>query len=577
MDNFQNYCKNCFEQLNNSFVCPHCNFDNSTQNDTQFLPTGYFLCERYIIGRVVETYSDGVVYSAYDKIIGARITVKEYLPRNLANRLEGNTDVHIRERYREQYDKEKREFIKLWQTLQKIRNLSAIIPVYDVFEANETAYSVSEYFESVTLRDYLLHQSDGMTDWEKARIMFMPVLTTIETLHANGIIHGAICPDNLILCRDGKVRLVGFEVPDATKAGTDLEFDVKDGYTAIEQYQNSYKIGTHTDLYAFTACIYRSLVGNNPPDAPSRETNDKLMIPNTVAEKIPVYVIKALGSGLQIKPERRTKTAEELRDRLNANPSVSATATAEAIKQSVSQPSSVVSQNTEDFKVSKADNEKRQKEEDEKKKKKKTAIIVSVVAVVLVLAVVGTVVGVKFANSKKNEEAPSVSLQQYEVPDFSSVGYSKSDIEQNAVWNKQFKITYTEEYSSDFEEGIIFGQSVSPGQTVSEGSSIVLTVSKGTHMEKLPDVGGLAEKDAVETLEKLGFKVKVVPIANDGTNAENTVKKNFGMSPSAGSEYEVGKEVIIQVYEKATTAPPTTEPSTEETTEDPTKNQIIIS
>ena len=537
MDNFQNYCKNCFEQLNNSFVCPHCNFDNSTQNDTQFLPTGYFLCERYIIGRVVETYSDGVVYSAYDKIIGARITVKEYLPRNLANRLEGNTDVHIRERYREQYDKEKREFIKLWQTLQKIRNLSAIIPVYDVFEANETAYSVSEYFESVTLRDYLLHQSDGMTDWEKARIMFMPVLTTIETLHANGIIHGAICPDNLILCRDGKVRLVGFEVPDATKAGTDLEFDVKDGYTAIEQYQNSYKIGTHTDLYAFTACIYRSLVGNNPPDAPSRETNDKLMIPNTVAEKIPVYVIKALGSGLQIKPERRTKTAEELRDRLNANPSVSATATAEAIKPSVSQPSSVVSQNTEDFKVSKADNEKRQKEEDEKKRKKKTAIIVSVVAVVLVLAVVGTVV----------------------------------------VWNKQFKITYTEEYSSDFEEGIIFGQSVSPGQTVSEGSSIVLTVSKGTHMEKLPDVGGLAEKDAVETLEKLGFKVKVVPIANDGTNAENTVKKNFGMSPSAGSEYEVGKEVIIQVYEKATTAPPTTEPSTEETTEDPTKNQIIIS
>ena len=96
-------------------------------------------------------------------------------------------------------------------------------------------------------------------------------------------------------------------------------------------------------------------------------------------------------------------------------------------------------------------------------------------------------------------------------------------------------------------------------------------------MEKLPDVGGLAEKDAVETLEKLGFKVKVVPIANDGTNAENTVKKNFGMSPSAGAEYEVGKEVIIQVYEKATTAPPTTEPSTEETTEDPTKNQIIIS
>ena len=81
-----------------------------------------------------------------------------------------------------------------------------------------------------------------------------------------------------------------------------------------------------TDIYAFSACIYRALVGSNPPDAPSRETNDKLMIPNKIAESIPTHVIRALGAGLQIYPENRAQSAARLRELLNAAPSVVAQA-----------------------------------------------------------------------------------------------------------------------------------------------------------------------------------------------------------------------------------------------------------
>lgn len=251
------------------------------------------------------------------------------MPKGIATRLEGNVEVHVREKFKSSYDKLKESFIKLWTTISELKSLSAVIPTYDVFELNETAYAVSEYIETITLREFLLRNPDGNILWDQARIMFMPVLTTLEALHANGIIHGGICPDNLVLCRDGKVRLNGFCISEANTMSSELEFNVNEGYTAIEQYDNNHKMCPATDIYAFSACIFRALVGQNPPSAKSREANDKLMIPNTIAEKIPTYVIRALGGGLQIYPEKRTQDIETFREQLNASPTVQAAAAQE--------------------------------------------------------------------------------------------------------------------------------------------------------------------------------------------------------------------------------------------------------
>lgn len=574
LDGFENYCKNCFRELTEGSVCPHCQFDNDTENASEYLPLGHMLAGRYVIGRMISRESDGAVYSAYDKILKARITVKEYMPQNLSSRLEGSAEVHVRERFKEDFDKYKKAFSELWQTLEKMRSLSAIVPVYDVFEANGTAYAVCEYIENVPLREYLLRQTGNRTDWQHARIMFMPVLTTIENLHARGMIHGAICPDNLLLCRDGKVRLSGFVVSDANRQGTALAFNEKPGYTALEQYENAYKIGPHTDIYAFTACIYRALVGNNPPDAISRQNNDKLMIPNAVAEKMPVYVIRALGSGLQIRPERRTKTAEELRERLDASPSVAARATGAARAQGHSDTAEMPAVQPAEPAPQPAP--QAEEEAPPKKKQVNTKAVIIACVVVIVLAV-AAVAGVLIARqiAANNEPTDAVSVQTFEVPDFSTQGYTREEIQQNAAWNSQFNLTYTEDYNSDVDEGIVFAQSIAAGQTVDQGTEIVLTVSRGTHMETLPDVGGMTEEDARSTLTKLGFTVTVVEVANDGTHTEGTVKTSYGMSPTAGTSYEVGSEVIIQVYGKATTASSTTEPPTESTTEDPTEGQIV--
>ncbi|MBR4241844.1 MAG: protein kinase, partial [Eubacterium sp.] len=322
MKDIDNLCMKCFKELTEGNVCSQCDYDNDLQNDALFLPQKTVIKNNYVIGAVSKQESDSVTYYGYDLQLEKRILIREFFPKGMCSRLEGNLDVHIRQKFIESAEKYKKSFYKLWTTLEKFHSLSAVVPVYDVFEENETIYAVIEYLESITLREYLLRNDNGNIPWDTARLMFMPVLTTLENLHSNGIIHGSLTPDNLVLCRDGKVRLSPFTIQEATDIKSALEFNSCEGYTAIEQYENSHKICPATDIYGFTACIYRALTGTNPPSAQSREVNDKLMMTNSIAETIPMHVIKTIGRGMQVYPEKRIKSISEYREFLDATPSV---------------------------------------------------------------------------------------------------------------------------------------------------------------------------------------------------------------------------------------------------------------
>jgi beta-lactam-binding protein with PASTA domain len=156
------------------------------------------------------------------------------------------------------------------------------------------------------------------------------------------------------------------------------------------------------------------------------------------------------------------------------------------------------------------------------------------------------------------EPSTSAPVETYVVPDFTSAGYTQSDIENNGAWNTQFTLSFTADYSKDVDEGIVFKQSVEAGETVNANTEIVLTVSKGIKTEVLPDVGGMSLEEATKELEKLGFTVSTVEVYNDGGHTPNTVKSTYGMAPTAGEEVAVGEEIILQVYgdEVTTTTQP---------------------
>ncbi len=547
MKDLDNLCVNCFEELTEGAVCAQCGYDNDSATDFIYLSSKTVLQDKYVVGAVSGVESDSVSYSGYDKQLDKRIIIREFFPKGMVSRLEGSSEIHVRQKYIGVIDKYKKEFFNLWTTLEKMHSLSAVTPVYDVFEDNSTVYAVIEYMEQIPLREYLLRNEEGFILWDTARLMFMPVLTTIEALHNNGIVHGSITPDNLVLCRDGKVRLKPFCIQDSADMSSELEFVSNDGYTALEQYNNNHKICPATDIYGFTACIYRALVGTNPPAATARETNDKLMIPNSIAETIPIHVIKAMGNGLQIYPEKRIKNISDFREYLDAAPSVRAQATG---------PSQQKAEDTPKYDYAKL--------AEPEKNNKGSRIVIIILSVLIVLAIAAGIYVVKFTDLLNPQEETTAQvtqqLQSFKVPNFANNGYTQSDIENNGAWNQQFKFTFNADYSTDVEEGIIFKQNIEPGETVSEGTEIVLTVSKGIQTQEVPDVGNLTVEDATKDLEALGFKVSTVEIYNDGSHTPNTVKSTNGIAPAAGTVVAIGEEVILQVYGEVQT---TTAPSTE--------------
>lgn len=546
MRDLDNLCANCWEELTEGSVCAECGYDNDTQNDSVYLKTKTVIAGQYVIGNIIKIESDSVTYSGYDGQLDKPILIREFFPKGIASRFDDSDELHVRQKYVNEFARYKKSFYNLWTTMQKLHNLSAVVPVYDLAEANGTYYAIIEKTESVPLREYLLRNEEGYILWDTARLMFMPVLTTIEALHSNGIVHGSITPDNLVLCRDGKVHLAPFPITEASDQATAMEFTENDGYTALEQYNNKHRICAATDIYSFSACIYRALVGSNPPSAVSREANDKLMIPNTIAEKIPMHVIKALVNGLQIYPEKRVKTVEDFRELLDAAPAVKAKAAAEQ----------------EDIYQKGAKGGYPEYNESNGDKKRKAVVVVLII--LIVAAIAAAVYVVQFSgliDNGKNNTTTTQPVKTYQVPNFSGVGYTQSDIENNGAWNEQFKFTFQGEYSADTEEGIIFKQSVAAGETVDQGSEIILTVSKGIQTQTVPDVRGLVLDEATKQLEDLGFKVSTVEVYNDGTHIANTVKNTDASAPAAGTLAAVGEEVILQVYGEAepTTAPAVTD------------------
>lgn len=549
MRDLDNLCANCWEELTEGSVCAECGYDNDTQNDSVYLKTKTVIAGQYVIGNIIKIESDSVTYSGYDGQLDKPILIREFFPKGIASRFDDSDELHVRQKYVNDFARYKKSFYNLWTTMQKLHNLSAVVPVYDLAEANGTYYAIIEKTESVPLREYLLRNEEGYILWDTARLMFMPVLTTIEALHSNGIVHGSITPDNLVLCRDGKVHLAPFPITEASDQSTAMEFTENDGYTALEQYNNKHRICAATDIYSFSACIYRALVGSNPPSAVSREANDKLMIPNTIAEKIPMHVIKALVNGLQIYPEKRVKTVEDFRELLDAAPAVKAKA---AVEQ-------------EDIYQKGAKGGYPEYNESNGDKKRKA--VVAILIILIVAAIAAAVYVVQFSgliDNGKNNTTTTQPVKTYQVPNFSGVGYTQSDIENNGAWNEQFKFTFQGEYSADTEEGIIFKQSVAAGETVDQGSEIILTVSKGIQTQTVPDVRGLALDEATKQLEDLGFKVSTVEVYNDGTHIANTVKNTDASAPAAGTLAAVGEEVILQVYGEAE---PTTAPAVTDTAE----------
>ncbi len=542
--NIDNLCMSCMNELYGEKQCPRCGYYVDSPQISPYLPLKTPIGNKYIVGKMLSSNCEGATYMAYDVDRKAPVIIREFLPEKFVDRSFGETELKIKEQWAEFYYKYLNKFLKLWRSLARVRGLSALVPVIDIVEENNTAYAVTEYIDSISLREFLLKSQTGYLNWEKAKVLFMPVLSTLSALHKLGINHNGINPDNLLIGRDGKLRLWGFSINEARIEGSELSPELFEGYTPIEQYSYSYENGNWSDVYSFCAVLFRSLVGSVPQDAVTRSMNDQLIIPARYAEIIPVYVINALMNGLQVDPEDRTKDIETLREELSAT------------------PGNVVSSYSG---VSVPKPEKKEVQEviveDAGSNPARTVLITFLIILgVGLLIFAGFMAYEHFAgdnNEEPSTEQTTDAPEMIEVPNFVNSSYDM--IAQNPVQNERFAISSTSEYSTTVEKGYIISQSIEPGKEVEMGTKINFVVSKGPEYVTIPPVEGLNVDFAKESLEKAGFVVNIITKENNGDYDEGTV---YEVTPEQGTSKIKGTEVYIQVWG----APPSTEPETEEST-----------
>jgi serine/threonine protein kinase len=266
----------------------------------------------------------GIVYLAFDHALEREVAVKEYMPASLAGRTE---TLHVTVRSQSDADTFAlglRSFVNEARLLARFDHPS-LLKVLRFWEANGTAYMAMPVLRGRTLRDVRMSLSEAPTEgWVRALVE--PLLGAIETLHAAGVYHRDIAPDNIQIEPDGRPVLLDFGaarrvLSDKTQTLTAI---LKPAYAPIEQYAESgaVKQGPWTDIYAFGATLHFVLLARPPAPATTRAVHDgESALTAQALPDISEELMRTVEWMIAPRPQDRPQSVADLREVLSGRAS----------------------------------------------------------------------------------------------------------------------------------------------------------------------------------------------------------------------------------------------------------------
>ena len=233
------YCPYCMSKTDGDAPCPKCGLtEGAYQPKPHHLPPGSILLGRYLIGRVLGEGGFGITYIGFDLRLELKVAVKEYFPSNWVTRsAEQSLAVTRYTGASGSYEHGLERFLREARTMAKVVKQREIVSVRDFFEANDTAYIVMEYVDGTTFKE-LVAQRGGRIEPKELFSLVEPLFPALAAVHAAGLIHRDISPDNLML-EGSCVRLLDFGCArEATLGSETMTITLKHGFAPIEQYQH---------------------------------------------------------------------------------------------------------------------------------------------------------------------------------------------------------------------------------------------------------------------------------------------------------------------------------------------------
>jgi len=302
-------CMSCMRPVpEGAASCPNCGYNGSGQNAQGFLPIGARLAKgRFLVGRAEQVRPNSTDYAAYDLKNLQVCTLREYLPAGGCIRAEGESLLQPTAAAQQRYKDGLAEFLQFYGRLADMPEDSALLHVTDCFSQNGTAYAVLEQFEGITLKQ-LLQKNGGTLTAQQTGIVMAPVLDALQWLHERGMLHHSVTPDDILINRNGDVRLAGLMLSArGQKPAT--------GYASPELAAGE-PPQPQSDVYSVAAVYYRCLVGTLPQDALQRRSVDTLAAPAELDAEIPAEVSSAVWHAMLVNPDVRTQDIATFRRQL---------------------------------------------------------------------------------------------------------------------------------------------------------------------------------------------------------------------------------------------------------------------
>lgn len=438
-----------------------------------------------------------------------------------------------------------------------------IVNVFDVGEENGYYYIVMELVEGITLKEYI--QQNGRLPYQTALDFIMQICAGIEVAHEHHTIHRDIKPQNIIVSRNGTLKVTDFGIAKAATSNTIASSAMGSvHYISPEQARGGYS-DERSDIYSLGITLYEMLTGRVPFEGENNVTvalmhiQSEMIPPREYYPDIPVGMEKIVLKATQKKPERRYLTTNAMLADLrkismdpnadvgNTNVVMSNNAPTIQISEdelmAIKNSSGEASEGISIFPVNRSNSEleeanaaleslynddgysstddetdedllyslddedgDNEKELDPKMEKIITigAIAATVIIAIIIIVAIVSVTGAFNNNKKTTEELPTTETKILKMIDVVGLTEEKAT---EALDEEGIPYEIERDYSDIFEEGTVMSQSILEGDEVKEDEKVKIVISKGVEEVDVPDVVGKTLEEAKTLLTVAGFEV----------------------------------------------------------------------
>ena len=431
-----------------------------------------------------------------------------------------------------------------------------IVSVYDVSSSGDTEYIVMELIDGITLKQYM--ERRGQMDWRESLHFIIQIMRALEHAHSRGIIHRDIKPQNIMVLRDGSVKVADFGIACLQNNAQTLTQDALGSvhYISPEQARGEH-IDARSDIYSAGVVLYAMLTGRLPFEGDTavsvaiQHLSSVPLAPSEIREDVPkgleLICMKAMCADINKRYASATAMLEDL-ESFRKNPDIDMEYIREELKEKENTEATRYISKKE---LSEAVRNKKEKEKDElaaekqektgiagtKDEKKRMAIIIGAFAgALLLIFLIFTLIFNGFGGGGDSSG--------HKVPDIRGMTVEEAEKLEGIKDIFTIEVVGTKE-NSKYKDGEIISQDPSEGTLRKNNLTIQVYVCAKVEKSYMPTVLNMSESEAKSILNNmsLGLNIQVQDKPSD------TVAKGLvvATSPAAGAEIRQGNTVIIYI------------------------------